>query len=126
MSFRVVLVGPRAGKTVELMGVKFERGVAVFPHEQPSDVGGAKLKMLADYHNAHVENSKAHQEAQDAWEEAQTAPRQEDGADIKSMSNKELVDFAFKKFGKTITGNKLQLVEQVTALMGAEDTNNEE
>jgi hypothetical protein len=67
---KLVLVGPRAGQTVTLEGVKFVDGEAIVSSKNEEQIG-----MLEKYHNAHVEGSESHEAAVAEWADNPKAPK---------------------------------------------------
>lgn len=66
---KLVLVGPRSGKSVVLNAYEFVNGVCVLQGD-PAAVAGA-VHYLSRCYNAHPEGSQEHQKALVDWEKAQ-------------------------------------------------------
>lgn len=71
--YTVVLVGPHAGKSIELAGFKFVDGKLEL--EGTDGQLEPALSLLANFNSAYVEGSEEYRAAQAAWDEAHPAPK---------------------------------------------------
>lgn len=90
--YTVVLVGPRAGKTMELAGFKFVDGKTQL--EGTEAQLEPALSLLANFNSAYIEGSEEHKAAQAAWDEAHPAPKATKATADKAAAEKAPADKA--------------------------------